>query len=214
MAIQLGILEDDSLTRFAVSEALEQRGFEVKVSVPSASEFVEAVKIYRLDAVLLDLHLGLGPTGLDVANHMRSLNPNIGIVMLTSFDDPRLLAAGIGEIPKGCVYLVKKDVRNMDFLEQKIKESIQNIESTETGPLATMSALTDSQIEILRLIANGYSNGEIAKKRFVSEKTVESTISRIAKLLDLEHRPGHNARMEMAHAYFKSTGVKLTGAED
>ena len=73
-----------------------------------------------------------------------------------------------------------------------------------------MEKLSDGQVETLRLIAEGYSNSEIAKMRFVSEKTVESTITKIVRELGLQTISGRNPRMQMARAYFRARGVSVS----
>lgn len=205
--MEIGLLEDDSLTRFSIAESLETHDLIVRISVSTAHEFMDAFVKYRLDAVLLDLHLGDGPSGVDVANRLRAMNSKLGIVFLTSFDDPRLLSNSLGEIPPNSRYLIKKEIRNMQFLADEIAKSVLPLEPT-TGPIKRVSKLSNSQIETLRLVAEGYSNAEIAKRQFVSEKTVESTITKMAKMLQLDNSSGKNLRVQLAQAYFGFRGMR------
>lgn len=210
MAIAIGLLEDDALTRVAIAEALKSRGYKIAISAASAAEFIEAFARTPLDAVLLDLHLGEGPSGLDVANYLRSRTSILGIVFLTSFEDPRLLSSGIREFPTGSRYLTKKSVSNLEALDLEIKTSMSQASKNAVQRDGELMRLTDSQIETLRLVAEGLSNAEIAKRRFVTEKTVESTIARITKSLELDAVPGRNARVHMAQVYFRSRGVEVS----
>lgn len=210
MAFSIGLLEDDALTRIAIAESLQSRGYKVAISASSASEFIDAFHKNPLDAVLLDLHLGEGPSGLDVGNYLRSRTSILGIVFLTSFEDPRLLNSGIREFPIGSRYLTKNSIENLEALDSEIKASIALASKNAVKAESELMKLTDSQIETLRLVAEGLSNAEIARRRFVTEKTVESTIARITKALELDALPGRNARVHMAQVYFRSRGVKVS----
>ena len=66
--------------------------------------------------------------------------------------------------------------------------------------------LTDTHIETMRLIAEGLSNAEIAERRFVTEKSVEVTVSRILKQLGIEADRSRNARVEIARTYYAMAG--------
>jgi DNA-binding NarL/FixJ family response regulator len=68
------------------------------------------------------------------------------------------------------------------------------------------SEFTDSQIETLKLLAQGLSNSEIAKKRFVTEKAVEVTIARLAKKFDVAYDAALNQRVVLANKVFSMMG--------
>jgi DNA-binding NarL/FixJ family response regulator len=209
MSLRVGILEDDPLTRITVSEALQNRGFKVVISASNAADFISGFAKTPIDVGLLDLHLGDGPTGLDVAKHIRSKSKIVGIVFLTSFSDPRLLSGSSSDYPKGSRYLVKKSVVEMDTLVQEIDLAVADTSSVDQGLDVGLRMLSDTQIQTLRMIAEGYSNAEIARQRFVAEKTVEASIARIARQLILVLPPGHNARMHMAQVYFRARGLDI-----
>lgn len=210
MELSIGLLEDDALTRIAIAESLKSRGYRVGVSASSPSDFIDAFSKTPLDAVLLDLHLGDGPTGLDVGNYLRSKSSILGIVFLTSFEDPRLLNSGIREFPIGSRYITKRSIENLDSLDKEIRASIARASKNAVLGESELMKLTDSQIETLRLVAEGLSNAEIARRRYVTEKTVESTIARITRALELDALPGRNARVHMAQVYFRSRGVRVS----
>jgi DNA-binding NarL/FixJ family response regulator len=62
-------------------------------------------------------------------------------------------------------------------------------------------------------VAMGLSNAEIAKRRFVTEKSLETTISRVAKTLGASPGAGKNLRVQLARAYFKGRGLSIEGGE-
>jgi two-component system, NarL family, nitrate/nitrite response regulator NarL len=208
MKLRVLVVEDDPFTRLSVVAALRHFGFDVVAEEAEPGRAIERALAVKPEVAMLDLHLGKGPTGLDVANELRRVNPKIGIVMLTSFEDPRLLGPSLPAVPKGTVYLTKQSVQNLSLLKSAVTEAAAA--ALSNGEAANQSAfgkLSDVQIETLRLVAEGLSNSEIAKRRFVKEKSVELTISRVAKSLGIVNSNSVNQRVHIARVYFRSTGV-------
>jgi DNA-binding NarL/FixJ family response regulator len=209
MNYRVGVLEDEDLMRLTLVAALRAQGLEVCVEANSVADFLAQAGLQRLDAVLLDLHLGTGPTGIDAARALRTKDPKIGLVFLTSFEDPRLLSSSLPSVPQGSRYLTKQNIKNIDQLVHEIQASVNLAASDPTA--SQIAVLTDTQIETLRLIALGLSNSEIAKKRFVSEKSVEATIARISKTLSIGHQSSQNQRVNMARVYLRASGLEVKG---
>ena len=83
--VRLILVEDDAFTRATLGDALAHQGFDVKARVAIAAEALAAQKECDPQVAVLDLDLGIGPTGIDVAIALRSRNPKIGIVFLTTY---------------------------------------------------------------------------------------------------------------------------------
>ena len=156
------------------------------------------------EVAVLDLHLGSGPTGIDLAVGMRQHVPEIGLVLLTSFTDPRLLRTSLDTIPAGMLYLVKQSVDDLSLLATAIHAAPEAATSSATP--APRSPLTTAQADTLRLLAAGLSNSEIARVRVVTEATVEKTIARTAQALGIAYEEGTNQRVALARAYFTLIG--------
>lgn len=202
--IRLLLVEDDPFTRTTLSAALERHGLEVVAVVGSAQEAMALVRPDAFDCAVLDLDLGVGPTGIDVAHALRRQLPALGIVILTSFSDPRLLAASLHDLPNGSGYVVKQSLESMAFLVEAINGAVA---MAGTGvPLEELAGLTNAQVETLRLLACGLSNAEIARIRVVTEKSVEQAIARTAKRLGIDVSQG-NQRVLLAREYFRMTGA-------
>jgi DNA-binding NarL/FixJ family response regulator len=207
------VVEDDAFTRTSIVGALASNGIDVIDSVGTSAEAVTSFEKHKPDAVLLDLDLGYGPTGLDLARAFRLRNPNIGLVMLTTYSDPRLLRANLPAIPAGTEYLVKSNIGEIKIVSDAIKLAINyssnsstKIKQARNDIPRDLQGMTDIQIETLRMVAQGHTNSEIAKQRFVSEKAVEQTIAKIAKALDIPAATNQNQRVHIARVYFRLTG--------
>jgi DNA-binding NarL/FixJ family response regulator len=158
-----------------------------------------------VDAAVLDLDLGPGPTGIDVAFALRRVQPTIGIVILTSFSDPRLLTSSLPQAPETSAYVVKQSLTDIGLLSAAVHGSITQDLPAERTPAITLST---AQIESLRLLSYGLSNAEIARVRVVTEKSVEQSISRAAKKLGIRAEGATNQRVALAREYFRLTGTQ------
>lgn len=201
------IVEDDSFVRATLKAAIQLHGVEVIHDTANVASAIKIARSARPDAAILDLDLGRGPNGIDLAIGLRNALPNIGIVLLTGFIDPRLLDPTIGKLPKGSKYLVKQRLSDINVLYQTILDSIAALKNGESRKdvLVPSLNLPAAQLETLRLVALGYPNDRIARERGISEKSVEQSISRLVQhfeISDLEQ----NKRVELARIFFKASG--------
>lgn len=197
------LVEDDNLVRAALAAGLTHHGLEV-TAVGDARAAMESFVTRPPEVAVLDLHLGPGPTGLDLAVGMRERSPDLGLVLLTSFTDPRLLRTSLDTIPAGMLYLIKQSVDDLALLAAAI-ESAPGAAGASVSS-APQSPLTAAQADTLRLLAAGLSNSEIARVRVVTEATVEKTIARTAQALGIAYKEGVNQRVALARAYFRLIG--------
>jgi len=206
VAIRVGIVEDDSLLRASITEALARRdGIEVVCSDPTPGAILAAAHDKALDVALLDVHLGNGPSGFDVAHSLRRARPTLGIVFLSSVRDPRLLGYQPEALPTGARYLLKSEVDDVDAIASVLADVAADSWSRPDGSTPRVE-LTEAQIEILRLVAQGLTNSEIARRRVVTERAVEVAVSRLAKHLNLRETPGLNQRVHIATRFFREMG--------
>lgn len=214
--MRVAVVEDDAFTRLTLSTALRAQGIDVVIETGSASEALHEFERAQPHAVLLDLHLGKGPTGIDLANELRQKSPNLGVVIMSSFENPRLLNPNLPSLPFRTVYLHKQDISEILKIKEALRISLDKSEKMPQQFLSSgsaISALTDVQLETLRLMAQGFSNAEIAKRRSVTEKSVELAISRLAKSLGVEKNSTINQRVHMANVYFRALGQVTNDAQ-
>lgn len=212
MGLRVAVVEDDAMMRLAISSALKLSGLEIAFESGSASEALAAARreIRPVDVAVLDLHLGDGPTGLDLAHALRRMDDLLGLVFLTSFEDPRLLYRTAPPAPAGAIHLLKGEIHLVQTLVDAVLRASEWRKTTDQITSGgRLSGLTDTQIEILKLVGAGMSNSEIARTRFMTEKSVEVAISRIAKALDIKFDSSTNQRVHIAKVYFRSIGKPL-----
>lgn len=206
------MVEDDPFTRATLGDALATHGFDIRARVGTAYEAMEAQRVHNPQVALLDLDLGVGASGIDVAIALREKNPNIGIVFLTTYKDPRLLNSNLPSLPEGAIFLNKLQMNSTAKIAFQISLAIvkplakRALPWVRRGPLSSMSAI---QIEILKDIADGLSTSEIARKRGVSEQAIDRSITRISKNLGIPKSADSNLRVQIVRAYFKNKGQGL-----
>jgi two-component system, NarL family, nitrate/nitrite response regulator NarL len=204
------LVEDNALLRTSLADALGSTELKVVAACATASEAVEELRRGPVDVLVTDLDLGEGPDGISLAHVVRRMLPLAGIVVLTGYRDPRLVAGKLVQVPPGTEYVVKESVGSMDALRGAIDRSLLRAARADAGR-GTRSAdigidLTDSQVETMRLVAEGLSNAEIAERRCVTVGAVEVAVSRIARALGIQHDRAHNQRVMITREYYRLTG--------
>jgi DNA-binding NarL/FixJ family response regulator len=211
------VVEDDSFTRSTLCTALTSLGIKIVAETGSIKDAISLAREHKPDACLIDLDLGKGPTGIDLAYALRKLKTDIGIVFLTTYDDPRFLRSNMSVLPGGAEYLVKKSVKDILVVVNTLQRSIESGQNNgrrnsnhNSLPRTQNLELTDLQVETLRLVSQGLTNTEIAKLRFITEKSVEQTLNRISKALSIPKGSTHNQRVHMARVFFRNSGAPPT----
>lgn len=219
MKARVLVVEDHAFTRTTVCGALRDVGVNVVADTGSAAEALRLAAQFAPDAALIDLDLGPGPTGIDLAVELRGMLPAIGIAILTSYADPRLTGRNVGDLPGGTVYLTKDDMTSAEAIARAIGTSMHRAADPRTGAAAPMprprgstAGLTDTQVEVARMVADGLSNAEIAERRGVSATTVERIIMRIARELGIETTSATNRRVLIAREFLRQAGSGPDGA--
>jgi|694.fasta_scaffold01800_18 DNA-binding NarL/FixJ family response regulator len=207
------LVDDDPFTRTSLTALLHSIGCQEVEQCHSVSMAMSVHKTFQAHIAVVDLDLGEGPNGIDLSLALRQESPHLGIVMLSSYESPQYLGSSQPDLPAGTVYLVKRDVSSGDVLASACLASIGVVNessdldsgSISTRPQHKFSAI---QVDILRLIANGLSNSEIAERLYVSERTVEKNIAKLIKILHLQVEKSHNQRVVLTRAYFELSGIK------
>jgi len=200
-SLRVLIVDDHDLFRTGLRNLLEEQGVQV---VGEAAGGAEAVKITRElapDVVVMDLNMpGMG--GVEATRHITAIAPLTRVVMLTISEEDSDVMDAI--LAGACGYLLKDSsildlmagIRAASLGESLISPNIaakvlQRVRATSTQPeiANTIRAeLSDREIEVLKLIANGKDNALIASELHISPKTVKNHISNILMKLQIDNR--------------------------
>ena len=200
------LVEDDSLLRTSLKQSLISYRFDVVAAVATAAEAVVTANENEFEVAILDIDLGIGANGIDVAKKLREIKPNLGIIFLTNFSDPRLVKNTAIGLPIGAQYIQKTKIEDIDQLLTLILQVRKNPLGMESKLNENQLALSQIQIQILQMLAEGLTTSEIAKTVECSERAIEKNLNRIQKILNVPAKNGKNSRILLANAYWKLIG--------
>ena len=196
--IRVFLLDDHEIARRGIRELLEAEGdIEVVGEASTADEATRGIAALRPDVAILDARLPDG-SGIDVCRAVRSQDPTIRALILTSYDDDEALFAAI---MAGAAGYVLKQVRGNDLvvtvrhvaagqstLDPGVTETV--LERLRSGPPSdpAVARLTGQERRILTLIGEGLTNRQIAQQLGLAEKTVKNYVSSLLAKLGLGSR--------------------------
>lgn len=207
---QVLVVDDEPFILGLVAQVVSDAGFEV-ITASGAREAIEALDTHDPEAAILDIDLGTGPNGLDLAMVLLEQVPHIALVFLTQVAAPDLAHRSPAP-PEQAAYLVKRDLSDpaklISALELVLTDGDPRAGFREdldrTDPL---SRLSPAQVDTLRLIAEGLTNDEIARQRGSSVRATEAMVSRIFALLDVSGDARVSARVAATRIYAKYAGL-------
>jgi DNA-binding NarL/FixJ family response regulator len=213
------LINDDAFELSTLAAAMRLHGVNV---IGEASNYAVATNLFKTlqpDVVVIDVQFNLHG-GVPLAHQLRMLSSDVGLVLTTACPDLRLLGLSDKQIPIGTQIVLKRSVGDLGVICDAIPDSVHAIKRNEkmiwmndhsslheNAFISILHHLTDIQIETLRLVATGMSNAEIGRTRFVSEKSVEQIVARVAQHLGIFADRKHNLRVLMAGEYFKWIGT-------
>jgi DNA-binding NarL/FixJ family response regulator len=205
------VVENEDFLRTLIAQSLEAKGFNV-ATASSALEAKQIISKVDPDAAVLDIDLGDGPSGLDLAAQLSKTSPEVGIVFLTDLPDPRF-SSNEYEVKENQAYLNKKLIQDQEILADAINAVLYETgiemfrhDLNEERPLAQ---LTRVQLQILKLIAEGKTNQQIADIRNRSLGATESAITRTMESLGISRDTEINVRVEAVRSYFQAVTTNV-----
>lgn len=192
------LLDDHEVVRQGLRTLFEAAGdIEVVGESGSAVEAARRIPALRPDVAVLDGRLGDG-SGVEVCREVRSVDPTVKALLLTSYDDDDALFAAIMAGASG--YLLK-EIRNNDLvaavrtvaaggslidpaLTARVLDRVRN----PTAVAPELAGLTEQELRLLALITEGLTNRQIGERMSLAEKTVKNYVSNILAKLGLERR--------------------------
>jgi two-component system response regulator DevR len=192
------LLDDHEVVRRGLRDLLESGGdIEIVGESGTAQEATARIPALRPDVAVLDARLPDG-SGINVCRDVRSVDPSINALILTSFDDDEALFAAI--LAGAAGYLLKQvggndlvdAVRRVAAGQSLIDPSLtaRVLERLRNGPTdrPELASLTGQEHKILALVAEGMTNRQIGERMSLAEKTVKNYVSSILSKLGLERR--------------------------
>lgn len=209
-AIRVVVVDDQALVRHGIRNLLELVGIDVVGEADDGRRALEIIAEARPDVVLLDLRMP-AYDGLWALARLREEGTDVPVLVLTTFDDDELVLDALRSGARG--YLLKDvtleqldaAVRTLADGGTLVSPSITDrlLRAIRSGPspvgpdAPAVQPLTERELEVLRLMAEGYSNREIAGALFLAEGTVKNHVSTI--LLKLSARDRTNAVLRALH---------------
>jgi two-component system response regulator DevR len=198
MAIKVFVVDDHELVRRGLIDLINaEDDLTVVGQAGTVASALKEINKELPDVAVLDVRLPDG-NGIELCREIRSLYPQVRVLMLTSFsDDEALLGAVLG----GASGFVIKDIKNLDLLDaiRRVASGESLIDTFTTtklrsrlrdasSPAGGIDDLTDQERRVLEFIGEGLTNRQIANSMFLAEKTVKNYVSSLLSKLGLERR--------------------------
>ncbi|CAB4632116.1 unannotated protein [freshwater metagenome] len=210
LARTIVVVENESLLRDLIARSLESAGFSVSTAA-NAADAKRAVKAADPDVCVVDIELGSGPNGFDFADYLGREAPDVGVVFLTNLPDPRFADRDAKTVKQNQAYLRKSQMVDSKELVGAVnavlkEEQVDDFRHDRSSkrPLASLSK---RQLTVLKLVAEGLSNAQIAQARGTTVRAVEGMVSRIFQSLGVDSQSEGNARVEVTKLYLIASGA-------
>jgi DNA-binding NarL/FixJ family response regulator len=221
VAIRVVLAEDHYLVREGVRRLLETRSdLEVVAACDDLASLLAAVDSERPDVVVTDIRMPPGETdeGIQAAERLRETNPDVGVVVLSQYAEPKYVLALLDGGSGGRAYLLKERVDDLDQLagaihavadggsviDSKVVEGL--VAETARGEESPLAQLTARERDVLREMAEGKNNAAIAAALVLTERSVEKVIHSIFLKLGLTWEAAVHKRVKAVILYLAESG--------
>ena len=194
--VRVALADDQALVRAGLRALLQQQGIVVALEAEDGADLLEQLAGQAVDVVLSDIRMP-GTDGIEALLQLRARGDRTPVLLLTTFDDSDLLLRATDAGAQG--FLLK------DAAPEDLRDAIARVAAGETllQPVSTdpvrarfrfrdetapSDTFSDREVAILRLLAGGYSNKEIARSLFLAEGTVKNYVSTILDKLGTRDR--------------------------
>ncbi len=199
LTISVLIVDDHTVVRKGLRSLLsgEKYGIEVIGEASNGNEAVQKVEELRPDVILMDLVMP-GKSGIEAIKEIKEIQPHARILVLTSFADDENVKSAIKSgaygfllkdtSPNELVQTIHSVFKDKLTIPQEYTQVLLANEAIENQKDSTVGNLTTREIDVLKCVAKGMSNKQIAETLFISTTTVRSHVSSMIRKLDLENR--------------------------
>lgn len=212
--IRILIADDQEIAREGYRRILEaQPGLEVIAAAADGLEAAQLAEAHCPEVVLLDIRMPR-LNGIEAAQHIRRVCPQVGVVLLSFYDDPRYVRAFFKEGAAGKAFLLKQTIGRIEELVRAVRATADGQMMLDPGivddllhgaPQTALTDLTAQEMRVLELMAKGYANAGIADVLVVQERTIENYVSNIFAKLHLKDKT-QQARVQAVLLFLEATG--------
>jgi DNA-binding NarL/FixJ family response regulator len=216
------VADDSMLTRGGIVRMLQEAGVDVVAEAADGQELLHRVDEFLPDVAVVDIKMP--PTftdeGLAAAAELRRRHPSVGVLVLSQYLEADYAMRLIEDVPERTGYLLKDRVADIAVLVdalRRITEEETVIDPTivsrllgrrrQTDPLAVLTA---REREVLGLLAEGLTNGAIAQRLHVAERTVETHVTSIFLKLGLVDEPSAHRRVLAVLTFLRRGGPPVS----
>jgi len=200
---QILIVENEPLMRDLLAKSVETAGF-VVTTAANASDAMRSIKVMDPDAMVVDIELGPGPNGFDLAEAVNLIAPQIGVVFLTNLPDPRFGGHNASTVKRNQAYLRKTAINTgaelVEAIEAVLRDGVTKEYRHDLASNRPLSNLSQRQIQTLQLVSEGKTNAQIASLRGTTVRAVEGMLTRIFEVLEIDPKSS-NPRVEASARY-------------
>ena len=209
------IADDETLLREGLERLLVEAGHEVVGKAGTAGELLRRVELTRPDVAIVDIRMPPTHTdeGLVAAQEIRRSHPTIGVLVLSHYVESHYAMRLLEEHTERSGYLLKDRISDVAVLvdaASRIAEGECVVDPTIVSRLlkrprdpSPIDELTERELEVLALMAEGHSNDGICRRLFLSPKTVETHVRHILMKLDIGEAPNYHRRVLAVLAYLR-----------
>jgi len=202
--MRIAIADDATLMREGVARLLADAGFEITGKAGNADELLRLVELRRPEAVIVDIRMPPTHTdeGLVAADAIRERYPQIGVLVLSQYLEPKYALRLLERHPQGVGYLLKERVSDVEQFVTTVQQVAAGGTAFDPEVVTQLLArreplagLTPRERDVLQCVAEGRSNAAIAEQLFITEKVVSKHINNIFAKLGMPPSDDDNRRV-------------------